>query len=267
MSEASKYYDKTYASFADKVLQDVRYDAFGEDIGQNSWLLADEFRRFFTLLKLGSSSNVLEVASGSGGPACYLARSVGCLVTGIDLNPNAVGNANKTAKDQGLNSLANFLQADASEPLRFEDEAFDAIYCIDSVNHFHSRPQLLKEWNRVLKRGARLLFTNPITVTGIISNEEVAVRSSIGYFLFTPPAEDERLIRSSGFNLLSKEDSTENVVTISKRWLESRSRHRDDLIRIESEQTFTGTQRFLDVAYTVSKERRLSRFTYVAEKQ
>jgi SAM-dependent methyltransferase len=267
LTERIRYYDSAYSSFADKVLGEIRRDSFGEDIGQNSWLLAEEYRRFFDLLRLNASSNVLEVASGSGGPTVFMAKTVGCHVTGIDVNANGIENANKMAQSQKLDSLATFLHADASEPLQFADGSFDAVICIDAINHLCSRLNLLREWHRVLKKGGRVLFTDPITVTGLISSEEVAIRSSIGYFLFAPPDEDERLVKASGFKLLSKEDSTEYVALVSKRMHDSRSKHQDDLVKMEGEQTFQGTQRFLSVAHTLASEKRLSRFMYLAQKE
>jgi SAM-dependent methyltransferase len=62
------------------------------------------------------------------------------------------------------------------------------------MSHLPGRLQILKEWYRVLHPGGRLLYTDPIIVTGLLSYEEIAIRSSIGYFLFTPPGEDERLL-------------------------------------------------------------------------
>ena len=67
----SEFYDKTYAGFADQLNETIRSEAFGEEIGQNSWLTADEQRTFFAWLELDAESDVLEVASGSGGPAVH----------------------------------------------------------------------------------------------------------------------------------------------------------------------------------------------------
>ncbi len=38
------FYDSTYVNFAANVYADVRAEAYGEDLGQNSWLTADERR-------------------------------------------------------------------------------------------------------------------------------------------------------------------------------------------------------------------------------
>jgi hypothetical protein len=39
-------------------------------------------------------------------------------------------------------------------------------------------------------------------LTGALSNEELATRSSIGFYLFVPPGENERVIRDAGFDLV-----------------------------------------------------------------
>src|SRR5207253_7813940 len=45
----------------------------------------------------------------------------------------------------------------------------------------------------------RMLFTDALVVTGILSNGEIATRSSIGPYFFLPAGENERLIETAGF--------------------------------------------------------------------
>ena len=90
MSKRVETYDAAYGNFSNKVSQEVRKEAFGDDIGQNSWITTDEFLRFLKHLGLKSTSNVLEIACGSGGPALFMARTFGCHVTGIDINEKAI---------------------------------------------------------------------------------------------------------------------------------------------------------------------------------
>ncbi|MBA3712610.1 MAG: methyltransferase domain-containing protein [Pyrinomonadaceae bacterium] len=266
MSDYVDLFDSAYGNFAATVLEQVRRETFGEDIGQNSWLTADEYLRFFKWLELKSSSNVLEVACGSGGPALFMARTIGCHILGIDNNENGIATASKIAQEQGLDSQVRFQLADASQPLPFEDELFDSIVCIDAINHFPNRSRVLAEWHRVLKPDGRILFTDPIVVTGLLSNEEIAVRSSIGFFLFAPVGADEKLLKEAGFELIRCEDVTENKVEVSRRWHDARAKWRDDLLKIEGEKTFEGLQQFLSVVSTLSSERRLSRFVFVAHR-
>src|SRR3954462_3240903 len=131
----------TYANFDEQVLAAIREEPFGQDIGQNSWLTADEYERFIGWLGLGPQSNVLEVASGSRGPALHLARRHGCRVTGIDVNPYGVATARRATIQAGLTHLVKFKVTDATEPLPFVERKFDALLCIDSMNHFPDRLQ------------------------------------------------------------------------------------------------------------------------------
>ena len=70
MSNRVDLYNSTYENFATQVLAEIRRETYGEDIGQNSWITAEEYDRFYSWLKLAPEAHVLEVASGSGGPAC-----------------------------------------------------------------------------------------------------------------------------------------------------------------------------------------------------
>jgi SAM-dependent methyltransferase len=263
----SEFYDTTYGSFADQLNATIRSEAFGEEIGQNSWLTADEHRRFFTWLELGASSDVLEMASGSGGPALFMVRETGCRVTGVDLHDAAVDAANAAAAEEGLSDRARFLRADARERLPLDDRSFDALLCIDSINHMYERARVLGEWHRVLRSGGRLLFTDPITVTGMIRREEMVARSgSMGEFVFTAPGLDETLLKAAGFEEIQVEDVTPNTATVAAAWQRARARHAADLDRVEGAEANARFQEFLGVVERLASERRLSRLAYLARK-
>ena len=266
MADPVQLYDTTYSAFELSVPQVVRLETYGEDIGQNSWLTTDEWRAMLTQLALGPGSHVLDVACGSGGPDVFLARTTGAQITGIDVNAHAIGRARDHALHEEVASLARFEVVDADRPLPFDDATFDAVVCIDAVNHLADRFRVLREWHRVLKPGGRILFTDPVVVTGSLSNDEIALRSSIGFFVFTPRGEDERLIRESGFELLRCDDSTANVAHVGRRWRDVRDRHRSELVESESESTFEGVQQFLSTVHALADERRLSRFTFLARR-
>src|SRR5437870_12588577 len=128
-------YNTSYDNFAARVFGEVRARTYGEDLGQSSWMTADELRQFIRWLKLKSSFHVLEVGSGSGGPALYVARTVGCRITGLDINEYGVRNANDLAGRQRLDGLARFKRADASRSLPFARNSFDAILSNDAMCH------------------------------------------------------------------------------------------------------------------------------------
>ena len=102
MSLSVDLYGTAYGNFAADVLQQVRRETYGEDLGQSSWLTAREWLEFADQLAIGPGTEVLEVGSGSGGPAVFLAAKRGCRVTGVDVNEHGVRNAAALAHARGL---------------------------------------------------------------------------------------------------------------------------------------------------------------------
>lgn len=265
MSTQVDLYNSTYGNFRERVLAEIRRDTYGEDIGQNSWITTDEYDRFYSWLDLSPGDHILEIASGSGGPALYLASKFKCHVTGLDINEEGIKTANQHALEANIPN-ARFQLGDVNQRLAFDDGTFDAVMCMDSMNHFRDRLGYLREWHRVLKPGKRALFTDPVVITGPVSNEELAARSSIGFFLFVPLEVTQRLIQEAGFRFVRCEDVTGNIERTSGRWHDSRQKHREDLVKIEGEERFEGLQTFLSTVHTLTSERRLSRFVFLGEK-
>jgi ubiquinone/menaquinone biosynthesis C-methylase UbiE len=259
-------YDNVYADFGSDAERAVRQEAYGEDLGQSSWLTAREWLEFADLLGIGAEAEVLEVGSGSGGPAVYLAAACDCRVTGVDINQHGVRNAGTLAQAHGLTERVRFEAVDASRPLPFADASFDAVISNDAMCHIADRPAVLRDWHRVLRPGGRALFTDAMVITGAVSHEELATRSSIGFYLFVPPGANEAMLREAGFTVRAVQDVTANAADVASRWMEARARHREALVAREGETNFEGLQRFLRCVRTLSVERRLSRFAYLAEK-
>ena len=262
-----EWYDSVYGGFADELNAEIRAEAFGEEIGQNSWLTADEHRRFFDLLGLDESTEVLEVATGSGGPALFMVRETGCRLTGVDLHDDGVGTANRAAAAAGLEERARFQRVDARAGLPFEDGSFDALLCIDSINHMYERAAVLRDWQRVLRPGGRLLFTDPIVVSGMIRREEMVLRSGgMGEFVFTPPGLDEELLRAAGFDEIQVEDRTPNMAAVAGSWRAARARREAQLDEREGHEAYARHQDFLEVVERLASERRLSRLAFLARR-
>ena len=260
------HYDANYENFQTELYAKIRREAFGEDIGQNSWLTVDEQDKFLEWLDLAPAKVLLDVACGAGGPALRIAAITGCSVVGIDVHEDAIATAKALAAKRKLAERAQFVAGDATAPLPFPDSNFDAVTCIDAINHFPERPRTLVEWARLLKPGGRLLFTDPFTVTGPLTNFEVAARSLAGFYLFVPHGYDDRVMAQCGLSLLMREDVTGNVARVAEARHTARELRRTALCEIEGEREYERQQEFLATAARVAREGRLSRFVYVSKK-
>ena len=105
-------------------------------------------------LGLGPESQVLEIGSGIGGPARYLAYTVGCPVAALELQPQVHAIAADLTRRCGLDGRVTHLCGDAlSYP--FPDASFDAIVSWLAVLHIPDRPRLLARLARALRPGGR----------------------------------------------------------------------------------------------------------------
>jgi ubiquinone/menaquinone biosynthesis C-methylase UbiE len=266
MSGNVDLYNSSYGNPDADAYREIRAETYGKDYGQTSWMTSEEFHEIPQMLALSSASRVLEIGSGAGGCALHLSGALNCTVIGLDVNAEGVRLANQRAKEQRLEALVRFEQADANQRLPFDDNSFDAAYSNDAVCHLANRAGVLAELCRALKPGGRLLFSDAVVITGLVTNEELATRSSIGYYVFAAPRSNEKLIAKAGMELLSASDTTANVAAISKRWHDARAARRAVLTPIEGEPNFLGLQKFLQCVHTTSSEKRLSRFLYFGRK-
>lgn len=260
-------YGASYRNFATDLYAEIRREAFGEDIGQTGWLTAEEQDLFLEWLHLSRPSQLLDLACGSGKPTLRIAQKTGCHVSGVDLHGDAIASARASARELGYEGRTKFYHGNAAERLAFVNSSFDAITCIDAINHLPDRPRVLEEWRRVLKPGGQLLFTDPIVLTGPMTNVEIAVRASIGLFVFVPAGLDEALLEDAGFEVERVEDRTGNMAANAAGWLAARARREADLRGIEGDDVFAGQQRFLATAALLAKEGRLSRVAILARRK
>jgi SAM-dependent methyltransferase len=108
-----------------------------------------------SIIELGPEQRVLDLATGTGTSAIFLAERFGCEVVGIDYGRDSVALANAAASEAGLASRVLFEQGDA-ERLPFEANSFDAVVCECAFCIFPDKATAAAEIARVLRPGGRL---------------------------------------------------------------------------------------------------------------
>ena len=267
MSRAVDLYDSSYGNYESATYREVRIETYGEDFGQTSWVTTEESNAIPELLGLRSDSAVLEVGCGSGRYALQLAEKVGCRLIGLDINEPGIRNAKQLALARGLGSQLRFEQCDASKKLPFDDNMFDAVFSNDVLCHIPGRAEVLVEMFRVLRPGGRMLFSDALVIGGMVTHQEIATRSSIGYYVYSPPGENERLLERAKFRQIRAKETTESAARIAERWYHARETRKEELVAAEGNTNFDGLQRFLSCVHVLTSERRLLRYLYVASKE
>ena len=146
-------------------------------------LLGDSFhpgglrltRRLGEKLGLRAGQRVLDVASGKGESAVFLAQTFGCEVVGLDFGAGNVKQASARAVDSQTSHLATFRQGDA-EKIGFPDASFDAVICECAFCTFPDKTAAAHEFVRVLKPGGAVglsdltrAATLPPELTGLLA--------------------------------------------------------------------------------------------------
>ena len=106
------------------------------------------------LAGISADTSVLDVGSGVGGPARFLAATYGCRVTGVDLSEPFVDAARYLTGRTGQSGQVSFQTASALE-LPFDDGRFDVVLLQHVAMNISDRARLYREIRRVLKSGGR----------------------------------------------------------------------------------------------------------------
>jgi len=159
------------------------------------------------LAGITADMSVLDVGSGVGGPARFLAETRGCRVTGIDLSEPFVDAARYLAERTGQSERVSFHTASALD-LPFEGSSFDVVLLQHVAMNIAERARLYQEIRRVLKPGGRFA-TFDVVANGHEPYYPVPwARTPATSFLLTADATREA-IEQANFRTLTWQDDTE----------------------------------------------------------
>lgn len=121
--------------------------------------------RMAGMLELAPDVEVIDIGSGYGGSARFLARTYGCRVTCLNLSE--VENERNRAMNRaaGLDHLIEVVDG-SFEDIPAQDNGFDVVWSQDALLHSGDRPRVLEEVVRVLRPGGRFVFTDPMAADG-----------------------------------------------------------------------------------------------------
>jgi sarcosine/dimethylglycine N-methyltransferase len=161
------------------------------------------------LARITADMSVLDVGSGVGGPARFLAATFGCRVTGIDLSEPFVDAARYLTARTGQGDNVAF-QAGSALALPFDDGSFDAVFLQHVAMNISDRPRLYREIRRVLKQGGRFATFDVVALAAEPHFPVPWARTPATSFLLTADATREA-IEQAGFRTLIAQDDSETA--------------------------------------------------------
>jgi SAM-dependent methyltransferase len=258
-------YDDSYQEFDSPLMRQLRAEAYGKDIGQHSWVTAEDLEQDISRLKLSRASRLLDLGCGPGGPLTFIVGVAGCHGSGVDASANAIAAGRARVATLGLEELTAFHEADLNEPIPFAGASFDAVMSLDVILHLPDRTGVFGEVARVLVPRGRFLFTDAGVITGSISDEEMRMRAVHGPNHFVPPGFNERTLEVAGLRLLESHDRTASLLKNARGRLTARLAHRAELEKVEGSASFERQQRYLETVISLSARGAVARMMYLAE--
>jgi sarcosine/dimethylglycine N-methyltransferase len=159
------------------------------------------------LAGITADMSVLDVGSGVGGPARFLAATYGCRVTGLDLSETFVDAARYLTERTGQTGQVSFETGSALE-LPFDGGRFDVVLLQHVAMNISDRARLYCEIRRVLKSGGRFATFDVVSISGEPQYPLPWARTPATSYLLTAAATRE-VIEPAGFRTLVWQDDTE----------------------------------------------------------
>src|SRR5258707_7511558 len=149
------------------------------------------------LAGITTDMSVLDVGSGVGGPARFLAATYGCQVMGIDLSESFVDAARYLTKRTRQSERVSLETASALK-LPFDDGHFDVVLLQHVAMNISDRTRLSREIRRILQSGGRFATFDVVLGSGEPHYAVPWSRTPATSFLLTADATRE-VIEAAGF--------------------------------------------------------------------
>jgi len=177
-------------------------------------------RSLATTANITADDEVLDVGCGFGGSAIWLAKNVGCRVTGIDINPREIVFAKEQARKDGVADRLHFIEMDYGEMARLDAAAFSVVWQIETLIYADRRRFTVDAYRR-LQPGGRLAVADYFSRPGVYAagEKEILDRWVTGWAGKDLVSEDDFVsyLAAAGFHRIRFEDKSRSVLPSSRR--------------------------------------------------
>ena len=197
----------------------------------------------------------LDVGSGTGAPACYLANSYPSInIEGINIIKTQIEKANDLAKNKNCNDRVKFNYGNAQD-IPYSDNHFENIYAIESAFHFEDKTKFISESKRVLKQQGQISIADIVIRPEYLKFRDWYKVSIAKHGLATKEFYNKDkwviLLTSTGFDNVKVEDITLNVSNVLPHWVSLIKKNHDKLLDLYPKIFLTMLCSCLEYAYNM----------------
>ena len=167
-------------------------------------------------LAISTGDHILDVGSGIGGPARYMADRFGCRVSGIDLTAEFCQVARALTRSLGLQEKVAIHEGDALA-MPFEAERFDGAYSMNVSMNIADKDGLYRSIHRVLKPGGWLVLSEIARGPGDDVTFPVPWAGESGSSFLATPAQTREGLEAAGFAVETLYDVTDRSLDFGAR--------------------------------------------------
>ena len=183
-----------------------------------------------SLLALKPEDEGLDIGSGYGGAARYLASNFGCSMMALNLSEKENERARMLSEQRGLGHKIEVVDG-SFEEIPAAANRFDMVWSQDAILHSGQRERVLQEVARVLKPGGRFIFTDPMQADDCPRDVLQPILDRIHLDSLASPRFYREMMTQLDFKEVCFEERTEMLTMHYGRVLQETEKHQEALVR------------------------------------
>ena len=220
---------------------------------------------FIEKLEINEKIKILDVGSGMGGPARYIANKTGAEITAIELQSDQNNLAKDLTKKCGLSNKVNHICGDILD-YDFKNQTFDAVVSWLTLYHIANHEILLKKLFDLLNPNG-FFYTEDITSRINLSDVDLKEIKKEIYGIHLPYF-DKYIsnLEQNGFKLIFCEDMSSSWTDFTKERIKKYNSEKERNIRVHGKEVYDSLNSFYNFVGQYFSNGKLGGIRVIAKK-